>query len=173
MVSNSTKIKLADQIWVATALLHRQQPEQDGFTVEEIVEQVRQEFHQVQPGVKTHLYQHMVATKAPNPGRHRMLSQEDGKLRLFRPGDPYHPDREGGKICPKREDLPGKYHDLLRWYEEEYAPGFPPFTLDHPLFKLVGVGASGCRDTGERHDEALAEIYYAEFHYDSPQSAKP
>ena len=44
-----------------------------------------------------------------------------GRRRLFRPGDPEHPDRQGGKVLPLREELPEKYHYLLDWYETEYA----------------------------------------------------
>jgi len=47
------------------------------------------------------------------------------RRRLFRPGDPYHPKRERGKILPRRADLPSKYHALIDWYEREWAPASP------------------------------------------------
>ncbi|MGH9670091.1 MAG: hypothetical protein ACRD3A_08275 [Terriglobales bacterium] len=45
----------------------------------------------------------------------------DGTLRLFRPGDQVHPARRG-KAQPRREEIPKKYHYLLEWYEQYYAP---------------------------------------------------
>jgi len=44
-----------------------------------------------------------------------------GRRRLFRPGDPFHSERESGKTTPKGEDLPGKYRGVLDWYKNEYA----------------------------------------------------
>jgi hypothetical protein len=44
------------------------------------------------------------------------------RRRLFRRGDPYHPNREGGKILPDRTGIPSKYHALLDWYEKEWTP---------------------------------------------------
>jgi hypothetical protein len=43
------------------------------------------------------------------------------RRRLFRPGDPYDPLREGGQIKPRREDVPPRYHHLLDWYDREWA----------------------------------------------------
>jgi hypothetical protein len=51
-----------------------------------------------------------------------MLAETDGnRRRLFRPGDPVHPERRGAKTKPRREELPERYHELLDWYEREYA----------------------------------------------------
>jgi hypothetical protein len=44
------------------------------------------------------------------------------RRRLFRPGDPYNPKREGGKVTPDRANIPARYHVLLDWYEREWAP---------------------------------------------------
>ena len=54
--------------------------------------------------------------------------------RLFRPGDPYHPKREGGKIHPERDEIPAKYHALIDWYNREYAP---PSASTDPLLALA------------------------------------
>jgi len=41
--SREPEFKVADEVWVATALLHRAHPEAADFTVEEIVERARKE----------------------------------------------------------------------------------------------------------------------------------
>ena len=115
-------VKIADQVWIALAILAREDAERDGFTTTEVREAVRLEFGGVAAGIQTHISQHCVATKRPNPGRYRMITKASGGgNRLFRPGDPYHPDRDGAKTMPERADVPEKYHELLDWYEIEYA----------------------------------------------------
>ena len=37
------ELKVADEVWLATALLHREHPDRADFTVAEIVERARQE----------------------------------------------------------------------------------------------------------------------------------
>ena len=46
-------IKVADEVWIATALLHREQPKRPDFNVQEIVDRARQErIHpELRPGV--------------------------------------------------------------------------------------------------------------------------
>src|SRR5579862_4464585 len=52
------------------------------------------------PGVYPHLSVHCVANRPPNPGTYRMLFETaPSRRRLFRPGDPYNPKREGEKWC--------------------------------------------------------------------------
>jgi hypothetical protein len=116
-------IKVADECWVATALLHREHPERPSFRVTEIVDRAAREgiAGSLRPGVLQHAQQHCVANKRPNPGTYRMLyAPAQGGRRLFRTGDDYHPYREGGKITPLLKDLPLAYQPLLRWYVEEW-----------------------------------------------------
>jgi bifunctional DNA-binding transcriptional regulator/antitoxin component of YhaV-PrlF toxin-antitoxin module len=42
---------------------------------------------------------------------------------LFRSGDTFHPNREGGPIKPRPSDVPPEYQDALRWYEKFYDEG--------------------------------------------------
>ncbi len=116
-------IKVADEVWIATALLHRENPHQHSFSAKEIVDRVYEEgiFGRLRPGVQVHVYLHCLANKRPNPGNYRMLVQtEDGGRRLFRDVDDYHPYREGGKTKPKQGEIPGEYAYLLKWYDREY-----------------------------------------------------
>jgi hypothetical protein len=77
-------------------------------------------------GVYPHLSVHCVANRPPDGGRYRMLFETaPSRRRLFRPGDPYHPKREGGKVVPDRTEIPAKYHALLDWYERDWAPTPP------------------------------------------------
>ena len=103
-------IRVADEVWIATALLHRQHPEQGDFTVGEIVRRADAErvtgAGRLRPGVQVHAYLHCVANKAPNPGRYRMLVETTkGRRRLFRPGDPCHPLRASGKDVPDAREI--------------------------------------------------------------------
>jgi hypothetical protein len=47
---------------------------------------------------------------------------EDGLRRLFRAGDPVHPYR-GGKMYPRRDEIPEQYRYLIDWYVNEYNQG--------------------------------------------------
>jgi hypothetical protein len=72
-------LKVADEVWVATALLHREHPDRADFTVAEIVERARQEglTPKLRPGVYPHANLHCVANRPPNPGRYLMLVETD------------------------------------------------------------------------------------------------
>lgn len=138
-----SQLKVADEVWIATALLHREHPEAADFTIEEIVERVRKEgLHEtIRAGVYVHVVQHCVANRPPNPGRYRMLYETgDGRRRLFHKGDAYHLDRDGGKVTPRREDLPEGYADLWDWYGEWERKGAEERTKSDPLLKAIGSG---------------------------------
>jgi hypothetical protein len=114
------KIKVADEVWVAMALLHREYPSRTDFTLNEIVERAANEgiMDELRPGVYVHAALHCVANRPPNPGRYRMLYETRPKYRrLFRLGDSYDPQREGSKVTPNADEIPLRYADLLEWYE--------------------------------------------------------
>ena len=137
-------IRVADEVWIATALLHRQHPEQNDFTVGEIVRRAESEkvtgAGRLRPGVQVHAYLHCVANKAPNPGRYRMLIETTkGRRRLFRPGDPCHPLRTSGKGVPDAREIPPSYGALLDWYRREYVSAAGEIDVD-PILSLRGMG---------------------------------
>ncbi len=118
-------IKVADEVWIGTALLHREHPDRADFSIAEIVDRVAEEgLHRpLRPGVQIHATQHCVANKRPNPGNYRMLYETGrGRRRLYRLGDETHPYR-GGKIVPTRGDIPEAYREFLDWYADEYDRG--------------------------------------------------
>src|SRR5271154_1419999 len=119
--ATQTELKVADEVWIAAALLHRDHPEAPDFAVAEIVQRALQEgLHKpLRPGVYVHVVQHCVANRTPNPGRYRMLYEtSEGRRRLYRESDSHHPDREEGKIVPEAGDLPPRYVELLDWYRD-------------------------------------------------------
>jgi hypothetical protein len=142
-VAAKSQLKVADEVWVATALLHREHPEARDFSIEEIVERARKEgLHEpLRPGVYVHVVQHSVANRSPNPGRYRMLLETSaGRRRLYRRGDSYHPQREGGKITPEPENIPDSYSGLLNWYRDWCAGASKDAAENDPLLKAQGSG---------------------------------
>lgn len=137
------EIKVADEVWIAAALLQREHPKQEDFSVEEIVERARREqlTESLRPGVYIHAQMHCVANRPPNPGRYRMLLEPaPGRRRLFRTGDSYDQRREGSKIVPSANDMPEKYRPLLRWYAEWSRSLSERKSKFDALLSLVGSG---------------------------------
>ena len=137
------KVKIADQVWIATLLLHKEKPERSDFNVDEIVERVRKEaIDESNPtSVYVHVVQHCVANRPPNPARYRVLFETaPGRRRLFRKGDAYHPAREGAKITPDPEDLPPGYRDLLGWYRDWCSSISHAASEIDPLLEMAGSG---------------------------------
>jgi hypothetical protein len=158
-----TTIKVADEVWVATLMLHQRHPERPDFLVEEIVEfagsaKELRFMGPLRPGFYVHVVQHCVANRPPNPGRYRMLFETaPGRRRLFRHGDAYHPQREGGKISPKPEDLPGNwFRGLLAWYRDWNANAAERAADDDPLLNLRGSGKQLWAD--EHADEYVRRL---------------
>ncbi len=142
-VTPGTQLRVADEAWIAATLLHREQPGAMDFTVEQIVQRAKREAitPSLRPGVYVHVLQHCVANRPPNSGRYRMLFETSpGRRRLFRRGDSYHPEREGGKVAPRREDLPYGYEGLLNWYETWSAAEAAQAAQSDALLSLRGSG---------------------------------
>jgi len=120
-------IGCAAEVFLATALLHQEQPHRTDFTIQEIVDRAAREniAGRLRSGVNVHASQHCVANRAPNPAKHRMLFAT-GKhtRRLLLPGDEIHPERTG-KIFPEPGEVPEKYLPLLEWARERYEKGRP------------------------------------------------
>ena len=140
----TNQVRVADEVWIATALLHRQFPEERDFTVGQIVQRAEAEnitaAGSLRPGVQVHAYLHCVANKPPNPGRYRMLVETSkGRRRLFRPGDPCHPDRSTGKDVPRDDEIPSGYGELIDWYRNEYV-GNDERRVADPVLSLRGLG---------------------------------
>jgi hypothetical protein len=158
-ISARTQLKVADEVWIATALLHREHPQDPDFTVDQIVQRAKQEgmSKPFRPGVYVHAVQHCVANRPPNPGRYRMLFESaPGRRRLFRKGDSYHPEREGGKVIPEREDMPYRYEGLIAWYENWSSALVAKAKDTDPLLSLRGSGKKLWAD--EHADEYVRRL---------------
>jgi hypothetical protein len=159
MVETNYDIKVADETFIAVALLHREQPERADFTISEIVERAEKEnlFGRLRPGVRVHATLHCVANRAPNPGRYRMLyATGEHTRRLLCAGDPVNSDRTG-KTWPNMEDVPPAYHDLIDWAKQRY--GTTEATREpwlHNLFQLFGLGKDAWK--GEDPDEYVRKL---------------
>jgi hypothetical protein len=63
---------VADEAWLATALLYCQQPAAQDFSLDEIRDRVRREFQDRRPGLWQHIVSQAVASNPPNPAQYRM-----------------------------------------------------------------------------------------------------
>lgn len=166
-VGVESHIKAADAVWIATAFLHRENPEREDFSVSEIISQVdRLRLYQpIHPTVPTHVRQHCVANKPPQPGKYRMLYETaSSKRRLFRHGDDVYSGRNG-KIVPQQYEVPEKYWDLLDWYQTDYDHDFSamPVSTDtasvidqatHTEFDVLALLSALAVERPIFHDEA-------------------
>jgi hypothetical protein len=165
-----TDVTCAVEVFLATAMLHREQPGKGDFTIQEIVSRAAREniTGEMRQGVSVHASQHCVANKAPNPAKHRMLFAT-GKhaRRLLLPADEAHPQRTG-RIFPDADEVPERYLPILEWakrrYESDRASGHtaiqnltnaPSLRVGEPetadrwlesLFELEGLGKEHWKD---------------------------
>jgi hypothetical protein len=150
METSEKSIRVADEAWLALALLQYEHPDRGSFSAKEILDRVKAEQAnpELRPGVQVHIYLHNVANAEPNSAKYRMFYKlADDSYRLFRPTDAAHPARKG-KMIPERDELPLKYHYLLDWYEGEYSRK-PTATSeeDDPILQMWGVGKEIWADT--------------------------
>jgi hypothetical protein len=158
-IASGVVIKVADEVWIATALLHRDHSDRADFAIEEIVQRASKKAcnHSLRPGVYFFVVQHCVANRPPNPGRYRMLFETaPGRRRLFRSGDNYDTAREGAKIVPAREDIPSEYAALLDWYRDWAKDSEKDRIKNDPLLALRGSGKELWAD--EHADEYVRRL---------------
>ena len=120
-----TEVTCAAEVFIAAALLHREQPGREDFTIQEIVNRAAKEnvAGELRSGVSVHTSQHCVANRPPNPGKHRMLfATSKHTRRLLLPTDEVHPGRTG-KMFPDADEIPEKYLSLLDWAKRRYEQG--------------------------------------------------
>jgi hypothetical protein len=150
-------LKIADEVFIATAVLHKENPDRDGFKIGEIVDRVANLFGDSRPGVRVHASVHCVANRPPDPAPHRMLFElENHRRRLLKSGDAVHPQRKG-KIWPDAESVPPEYRDLIEWAKQRFEEGEPPRArwLDG-LFQMRGMGRELWK--GQDPDEYVREL---------------
>ncbi len=142
-MATTSQLKIADEVWLATAQLHKSHPNATDFSVDEIVSCANklEDSDHLRPGVYVHVIQHCVANRPPNPGRYRMLYETaEGRRRLYRKSDPFHPARAGSKVTPEPEDIPVEYQKLLLWYADWSERATRAQSADDRLLRLRGSG---------------------------------
>lgn len=118
-------VTCAVEVFLAAALLHREHPERQDFTIQEIVNRAARENlrGELRSGVSVHASQHCCANKPPNSANHRMLfATGRSTRRLLLAGDGVHPGRTG-KIFPEASEVPEKYVPLLEWAMVRFKSG--------------------------------------------------
>ncbi|HEY4358668.1 MAG TPA: hypothetical protein VGN16_23175, partial [Acidobacteriaceae bacterium] len=131
-------VKVADELYLILALLHRENPERESFTIAEIMSRAASEglggSRSDQRSLRQHAYEHAAGNVPPGKvgGRYRMVFRDsDNRVRLLRTSDEVHPDRHQ-KWHPDRSEVPPKYHELLDWAaqwqssaqsDQEWLPG--------------------------------------------------
>jgi len=155
------QLKIADEVWLATAQLHRDNPNADDFSIEEIVWKAGK-FEApaaIRPGIYVHVIQHCVANRPANPGKSRMLFEtSEGRRRLYRKSDPFHSSRRGSKIAPAPEDIPVEYQKLLLWYADWSERTSRTQAESDPLLRLKGSGKQIWADeTPDKYVKRLRE----------------
>ena len=140
-------LKVADEVFLVVAALHRTRPEREDFTVGEIMEQARELNLSggLRPGVEIHVRQHSVANLPPNPGRYRTLYAVGKRRRLLAPGDPTHQERDG-KIWPELDEIPAEFHDLVHWARQRFGMSIVRAAGLSELIGLRGTGRELWRD---------------------------
>jgi len=175
-------VRIADGIWIATALLHREHPDRPDFSEAEIQARFLKEGL---PGGKnpqslpTNINSHCVANrprsrKRGDPtklqgGSYRILYEtRSGFRRLYLPGDDYQPDRRQlrseSKTIPDKDKLPERYRYLLDWYRDWIPSPHLPETInidDDPLLRLRGSGKHIWAD--EHADEYVNNLRREDF----------
>lgn len=138
-----TEVTCAAEVFIAAALLHREQPGREDFTIQEIVNRAAKEnvAGELRSGVSVHASQHCVANRPPNPGKHRMLfATSKHNRRLLLPNDVVHPGRTG-KIFPEADEIPDKYYSLLDWAKRRYEQN-ADIAATVPVSTKGGLGVS-------------------------------
>jgi hypothetical protein len=154
--ASNCDLKVADAVWIGTALLHEKQPEyKGGFATEDIVAFVSDKrlTKGAYKSIWQHVNQHCVANRPPQPNRARMLfALVGGNRRLFRSDDKSKsdPGREGAPTHPQWDQLPAQYQYLKQWYEE--WDGAVRNDIVDPLLDLMGTWKN------EHADEYVARL---------------
>ena len=113
----------SNAVWLATAILHRENPQSDAFSSKEIFQKVKQMslLSVSDSTIHMHITSHCVASTKASPDRHRKLTRvQSGWYRLFREDDSFHETRSNGQSAPLAEMLPLEFKDVIDWYNIQY-----------------------------------------------------
>jgi len=121
---NYNTINLIDKIWLSVASLHYDNPTAKFFKNRDIIKRIAMLFYQgdekqVDAGAPVLISSHLVAEN-PKLGVWRKYLTSEGRAqrRLYKSGDPTHPDREAGETHPDLNDIVAEFQYLLEWYQK-------------------------------------------------------
>lgn len=159
MIVARAEITVLDEVFIATALLHRENPGRPDFTISEIVSRADAEnvVGKLRPAFRAYVSSHAVANRPPSPNRYGILyATGESKRRLLLEGDDVHPGRTG-RMFPHSEDVPIRYRELIEWARKRYGSGGskPRPWLDGVL-QMFGAGEEIWK--GEDPDEYVRNL---------------
>ena len=159
-LAESVKISCATEVFLATALLHREQPNRPDFTIQEIVNRAAKAgiTKELRSGVNVHASLHCVANRPPNPANHKMLFAT-GKhtRRLLLRGDQILPERTG-KIFPDAGDIPEEYLPVLEWAKQRYESGKSGLAASGSSCKPLSSSRTAHAETPQQWLASLFEL---------------
>ncbi len=157
-------IKVADEVWIATAMLQKEDSEQCCWDEEDIigkiVENQEEYFNPEKLAIRykaiiNHIRQHSVAYKSASPARLRMLSRcleepfnHKRNRVVYIDNDQHDWDEDRtGKMVPVLAEVPPEYHDiteeLLQWWIDQggnpdavHSADTPPITKGQRLNQI-------------------------------------
>ena len=149
-MTKSSSVRIVDEVWIATCLLHLEFPDRADFSIEEISLRAEQERislkNRTSGSIRTCVRQHFVANKPLNSCNVRFLYEtSNGRRRLFKPTDPFHVDRLDGLEKPTAEKLPEPYRFLISWYQQEFI-SCEPADEEQGLLELLRLPELGSTD---------------------------
>lgn len=138
------EITCGTEVWIAVALLTRENPEREDFTVPEILQRLSKENvrGELRQGVPVHISAHCCGNKPSSPATLRMLyATGRSTRRLFNPlQDEAHPTRSG-RAMPDAGEVPVKYQELLDWWKKKIGWVDEPAKACGPPQWLSGLRA--------------------------------
>ena len=117
-------ITTANAVWIATALLHRENKDKEAFSTKQIFDKAKSLnlLKSVDATLMMHISLHCVANAKAQPDKHRKIFRViKGWYRLYRPGDSFDESRANGRSAPLAEEIPEKFSGLIDWYDTEYC----------------------------------------------------
>ena len=162
-MTDEVRVRVVEEVWIATCLLHLDFPDRLDFSVDEISLRTEQERitekKRSSASIRTHVSLHCVANKPSNSCNVRYLYETSrGRRRLFNPADPFHDDRKDGQQLPRTEELPDRYKFLLGLHWLKFV-GLEATEKNKGLLELIRLPELGNTDWLQRTaDEHVAML---------------
>lgn len=124
-------LRVAAEVWLNVAEMEKDNPG-ESFAPKDIINHIRANnyYKSFRPGIVTHISQHCVADKPPNPGRYAYLASDgDGgrkdRRRLYRDNDVIDENRDKFLRIPDLSEIPlvdglhAKMKEMIVWWGDQ------------------------------------------------------